>query len=165
MKEDRFEIMNLKNVQGRILSSVVHSRSFNRNILLCIWESEDKKVRKLYLSTDIQIKVINILNFYKTRIQVEFCFRDNKQFTGLTNCQSRNIDILHFHFNTSLTSVNLAKARALEKGEVLSMASVKVLYHNVFLMQRFISVLGIEPNPEINRKPWKKGIKFAVIAA
>ena len=165
LEEDRFEIINLENGQGRILSVVVHSRSLSRDILLCIWESEDKKVRKLYFSTDIQMKAIYILDFYKTRFQVEFCFRDSKQFTGLTNCQSRDIDKLHFHINASLASVNPAKVKALEKGTVLSVVSVKVLCHNIFLMQRFISVLGIEPNPEINRKLWEEGIKFAIIAA
>lgn len=114
LEEDRFEIINLENGQGRILSVVVHSRSLSRDILLCIWESEDKKVRKLYFSTDIQMKAIYILDFYKTRFQVEFCFRDSKQFTGLTNCQSRDIDKLHFHFNASLASVNPAKVKALE---------------------------------------------------
>lgn len=137
----------------------------DRNILLCIWKSEDKKVRKLYFSTDTQMKAMDVLDFYRTRFQVEFCFRDSKQFTGLTNCQSRDIDKLHFHFNASMTSVNIAKVKALEKGTVLSMASVKVLCHNIFLMQRFISVSGIEPNPEINRKLWEEGIKFATIAA
>ena len=111
------------------------------------------------------MKAMDVLDFYRTRFQVEFCFRDGKQFTGLTNCQSRDIDKLHFHFNASLTSVNLAKVKALEKGTVLSMASVKVLCHNIFLMKRFISVLGIEPNPEINRKLWEETIKFAAIAA
>ena len=83
----------------------------------------------------------------------------------LTDCQSRDLNKLHFHFNASLTSVNLAKVKAIEKGSVLSMVSVKVLCHNIFLMQRFISVLGIKPNEEINRRLWEEGIKFAAIAA
>ena len=49
--------------------------------------------------------------------------------------QSRDLDKLHFHFNASLTSVNIAKVKALEEGAVLSMASVKVLCHDLFLMQ------------------------------
>lgn len=55
LEEDRFEIIRLEEGQGRILSAIVHSRSLKRNIRLCIWESENKKVRKLYFSTDIQI--------------------------------------------------------------------------------------------------------------
>lgn len=165
LKEDYFEITQLEEGQGRILSAVVHSRSLKRNIRLCIWESENKKVRKLYFSTDIQMKAIDVLDFYRTRFQIEFCYRDSKQFTGLTDCQSRDLDKLHFHFNASLTSVNIAKVKALEKGAVLSMASVKVLCHNLFLMQRFISVLGIKPDQEINRRLWEEGVKFAAIAA
>ena len=106
-----------------------------------------------------------IIDYYRTRFQIEFCYRDGKQFTGLTDCQSRDLNKLHFHFNASLTSVNLAKVKAIEKGTVLSMASVKVLCHNIFLMQRFISVLGIRPNEEINRRLWEEGSRFAAIAA
>jgi hypothetical protein len=64
-----------------------------------------------------------------------------------------------------LTSVNIARVNALEKGAVFSMMSVKVLCHNIFLMRRFISILGIEPDEEINRKLWEEGIRFAAIAA
>ncbi|EEX45150.1 hypothetical protein BACFIN_07111 [Bacteroides finegoldii DSM 17565] len=45
------------------------------------------------------------------------------------------------------------------------MASVKVLCHNILLMQRFISISGIRPDKETNRKLWEKEIKFAAIAA
>lgn len=135
LEEERFEIIRLENGQGRILSAIVNSRSLKRNIRLCIWESDDRKVRKLYFSTDTKMKAMDILDYYRTRFQIEFCYRDSKQFTGLTDCQSRDLDKLHFHFNASLTSVNLAKVKALEKGTALSMASVKVLCHNLFLMQ------------------------------
>lgn len=165
LDESRFEIIDLNNGQGRIFSAVVNSVSLKRNIRLCIWESENRKIHKLYFSTDIQMEPKEVVDYYRTRFQIEFCYRDAKQFTGLTDCQSRDLNKLHFHFNASLTSVNLAKAKALEKGTVLSMASVKVLCHNIFLMKRFINVLGIKPNEEINRKLWEEGIKFAAIAA
>jgi len=165
LEEDRFEITRLEDGQGRILSAITHSRSLKRNILLYIWESADKKAHKLYFSTDTKMKAMEVLDYYRTRFQIEFCYRDSKQFTGLTDCQSRDLDKLHFHFNASLTSVNLAKVKTLEKGTVLSMTSVKMLCHNLFLMQRFISVLGIQPNEEINQRLWEEGVKFAAIAA
>ena len=103
LEEERFEIIQLEKGEGRILSAVVHSRSLGRNIRLCIWESDDKKVRKLYFSTDTQMKATDILDYYRTRFQIEFCYRDSKQFAGLTDCQSRDLNKLHFHFNASLT--------------------------------------------------------------
>ena len=79
-----------------------------------------------------------IIDYYRTRFQIVFCYRDGKQFTGLTDCQSRDLNKLHFHFNASLTSVNLAKVKAIEKGTVLSMASVKVLCQKILRMQLMI---------------------------
>ena len=153
------------NGQARILSAVVDSVSLKRNIRLCIWESEDGKVRKFYFTTNIRMKAKVSIEYYITRFQIEFCYRDGKQFTELTDCQSRDLNKLHFHFNASLTSVNPAKVKALEKGNVLSMSSVKVLCNDIFLMQRFMAVLGIKPNEEINRRLWEEGIRFAAIAA
>jgi hypothetical protein len=53
--------------------------------------------------------------FYKARFQIEFIFRDAKQFTGLLDCQSCDADKLDFHFNASLTALNLAKADLLNQ--------------------------------------------------
>ncbi len=50
-----------------------------------------------------------ILEYYRTRFQIEFIYRDAKQFTGLNDCQARSEIKLHFHFNASLTAINLAK--------------------------------------------------------
>lgn len=61
------------------------------------------------------MKTLDVLDYYQTRFQVKFRFRDAKQFTGLTDCQSRDLNKLHIHLNASLTNVNLAKAKALEK--------------------------------------------------
>lgn len=37
-----------------------------------------------------------IIYIYRTRFQLEFVFRDAKQFTGLTHCQARNKEALAF---------------------------------------------------------------------
>ena len=46
---------------------------------------------------------------------------------------------------------------------LFSMMSVKVLCYNIFLMRRFISILGIEPDKEINRRLWEEGIGIEVV--
>lgn len=40
---------------------------------------------------------------------INLCFRHNKQYTGITNCQLTDFRKLTFHFNASLIAVNLAK--------------------------------------------------------
>jgi IS4 transposase len=63
----------------------------------------------LLFSTDLHLSGVEILALYRLRFQIEFLFRDAKQFTGLTNCQARDEQALHFHFNASMSAVNLAK--------------------------------------------------------
>jgi hypothetical protein len=47
------------------------------------------------------------LRYYKARFQIEFLFRDAKQFTGLNDHQVRDQKKLDFHLNLSLTALNL----------------------------------------------------------
>ena len=37
-----------------------------------------------------KLRPAEILTFYQLRFQIEFLFRDAKQFTGLTHCQARD---------------------------------------------------------------------------
>ena len=62
-------------------------------------------------STDINLPATEIYRFYKARFQIEFPFRDAKQFTGLLDCQARCEQSLHFHFNASMAALNLIKMK------------------------------------------------------
>jgi IS4 transposase len=50
----------------------------------------DRVGQVLLFSTDIILDASEILCFYKSRFQIEFIFRDAKQFMGLTDCQARD---------------------------------------------------------------------------
>ncbi|PZO51580.1 MAG: hypothetical protein DCF14_08755 [Phormidesmis priestleyi] len=62
--------------------------------------------------SDVEQDPTQIMQFYKLRFQIEFLFRDAKQFTGLCACQARSVKKLDFHFNASFTALNLAKLEA-----------------------------------------------------
>jgi hypothetical protein len=57
---------------------------------------------------------INVIENYRTRFQIEFCFSDAESFTGLMQSQARDVSKLSFNFNASLSTVNLAKVLAKE---------------------------------------------------
>lgn len=104
----------------------------------------------LLFCTDTTLDPETIYRYYKARFQIEFIFRDAKQFTGLTDCQARCQQSLHFHFNASLTALNLAKVDALANVEPdqknpFSMASQKIIYFNQHLLNHFISILDLDP--------------------
>jgi len=69
----------------------------------------DKPRYALLFSTDLELDVVTLFYMYKARFQIEFIFRDAKQFTGLTEAQTRSAQRLHFHVNASLTTLNIAK--------------------------------------------------------
>ena len=82
--------------------------------LACISELQTNGKTKniLLFSTDINLPAEQILEYYQARFQIEFIFRDAKQFTGLSDCQFLNSQRLNFHFNASLIALNLAKYEA-----------------------------------------------------
>jgi hypothetical protein len=131
---------------------VVWSLSLKRKVRLAylLDRRAPKRIgRVLLFSTNINLGASDILDFYKARFQIEFIFRDAKQFTGLTDCQARDLTKLDFHFNACLMALNLAKFEASQlhqspKPFVFSMASFKRLSLNRHLLERFISLLDLD---------------------
>jgi DDE superfamily endonuclease len=89
-----------------------------------------------------------VVNYYKARFQIEFLFRDAKQFTGLSDCQARSADKLRFHLNASLSAVSFAKLEARQSSDTpqapFSMASLKRRYFNQHLIDRILDHLATE---------------------
>ena len=103
----------------------------------------------LLFSTDTELDALTIYQYYKARFHQEFIFRDAKQFTGLCDCQARCQESLDFHFNASLTALNLAKIDAYESfgynaDTPFSMATQKMVYFNEHMMERFGQLLGLD---------------------
>ena len=61
-------------------------------------------------STDPTLHGHKLIDLYAARFQIEFLFRDSKQFTGLLDCQARAASALDFHCNASLATLNLNRA-------------------------------------------------------
>ena len=106
-----------------------------------------------------------VLDYYRTRFQLEFCFRDGKQHAGITNCQSTDFRKLDFHFNASLAAINLAKAACKRLGITYSISSCKSFIHNAYMLERFICVFGISPDTQVIDKLFRELILFTDRAA
>lgn len=126
----------------------------------------DKKTqaRKVFFSTDLTLSARDIFDIYRTRFQLEFVFRDAKQFTGLTHCQARNKEALAFAFNASLSSVNVARAYARQQGHNLSVGSTKTLLHNAAMVDRFIAMSAKHANSRLNNTDFKELLFYGVRA-
>lgn len=139
----------------RIFETTLYSKAMKRQIRVAVMhvyrEDGTIKLHKIYFSTDLALSGIDIFCYYKARFQIEFLYRDAKQYVGLEHCQSKSETKLHFHFNTALTTVSLVKAiyhlsQPIEQRTSFSMADVKTQYFNELMWNLIIQACGISPH-------------------
>ncbi|MEL7352993.1 MAG: transposase [Cyanobacteria bacterium P01_A01_bin.116] len=135
-----------------LYSAIVWSVSLKRKIqvvYLINCKHPERPCFALLFSTDLALDPIQLYRADKARFQVEFIFRDAKQFTGLTDCQARDAQKLDFHFNASLSALNLAKYEQFLQHDskqpfIFSMSSYKRRKLNQHLLERFIDNLELD---------------------
>lgn len=133
----------------KILTADVWAVTFQQPIRLVYLLQENAAQRRyaLLFSTDVNLCAEDIYTFYKARFQIEFIFRDARQFTGFAHAQARNLEALDSHANASLTAVNLARvAFSSTEKEPLSLASCKRFAFNEHLLERIISIFDLDQN-------------------
>jgi hypothetical protein len=169
----RFESVGCRDADIHLYTAVVNSISLQRTIrvVVVVNRKEQEKPRLAILfSTDTELSAISIFRFYKARFQLEFLFRDAKQFTGLVECQARDEKALHFHFNAALATVNLAKIEAQRRHDnseamVFSLSSWKQRYFNEQFLELIISNLELEPEMIKNHPQYEYLRDYGAIAA
>jgi hypothetical protein len=157
-----------------IYTSIVFSKSLKKDVKIVVVftknTKQDKWGHKVFMTTDLNLEAEKILTYYQSRFQIEFLYRDGKQYTGLNDCQARSENKLDFQFNMSLTSINIAKVAhwisiPKEERKAFSMADVKTMYNNELLMNRFFVMFGINPNLAKNKQKVIQLLDYGKIAA
>jgi hypothetical protein len=172
INEGYLESVPSTDLETMLYSAIVYSKSFKREIRIVIMKKTDntQDIPKIYFSTDTQMATGRIIQYYKSRFQIEFLYRDAKQHTGLNHCQARSENKLNFHCNTALTVLNLAKALhwlkipKKDRG-AFSMNDVKTINHNILLINRFLVKFGIDPNLTENQTNIQELMYYGTIAA
>ena len=158
----RCEILDIEG--GKAYSVKAYSKAMKRNIKVVV-HYPGSGGHKIYFSTDLDMSAKDIIEYYRTRFQIEFCFRDSKQFTGLNDCQARDLKKLDFAFNASLTSVNIAKVMRKRYYPSLSIGLLKAYLSNTYILKRIFSKSGLKPNRTFNTKLIKELFGFVAEAA
>ncbi len=162
LDENRLPIV-MQDETAKVRSAIVYVKCLKRQVRLVavdyLKEDGSLQTRKLFFCTDIERDFDWVMERYHGRFWIEFIFRDAKQFTGLTHCQSTDAKKLKNHVNLSLTAVSVAKAAHWlpineEKRGPFSMAELKAYYYNLSMVKRISEALGIDPtetknNPKI----------------
>jgi hypothetical protein len=167
----RFCFEEAEDVQ--IFSGIVYSVSFQRKIRIVYIQNYDQHgfatTHAILFSTDLNLNPGKILQYYRQRYQIEFLFRDAKNFAGLEDCQARSESKLHFHVNASLSTVSLAKALHylnVPKGErnSFSMTDVKVMYFNQFITDFIFSKLALDMSCEKYKSLYEECLNIGRLA-
>jgi len=160
-----------------LYTAVLWHVSLKRKIRLALLldtRNPNKPGYVLLFSTNVDLDAKQILDYYKARFQIEFIFRDAKQFTGLSDAQTRDPKKLDFHFNATLSALNLAKYDDQHRhGQTepkslpspFSMASYKRVAFNHHLLQRFISQLDLNPTFIKSHPNYPNLLSYGVIDA
>lgn len=160
--KSKVAILDTDESNGQVYALKAWCKSLHRKISLVI-HILPKGGHRLYFSTDESMSGRDVMEYYCTRFQIEFCFRDAKQFVGLTDSQARDTRKLDFAFNSSFTAVNVAKIMCSEYN--LSIWRLKALIINAYYAQRIIDVFENNPNTQLNHEIVNEIFGFAADAA
>ena len=141
-----------------------------RLVVLVNRKDKDKPRYIVLASTDVALDAQTLVEYYQARFQIEFLFRDAKQFTGLSDGQMRSENALDFHFNAALATLNLVrvaevKAAADQPLKVFSLASWKQRKFNERLVETIIDKLELEPTAIKTHPRYEEIRTYGAIAA
>jgi hypothetical protein len=168
----KFELVTQLSNGVKLYTAIVWSISLKRKIRVCYLLNNftSSCSYAVLFCTNLELDALSIYLYYKARFQIEFIFRDSKQFTGLADCQARDLTKLDFHFNSSLTALNLAKWDAVQQHNsdsdfVFSMASYKRRGLNHHLLERFIDKFDLDPTLIKSHPNYPSLYDYGIIAA
>jgi hypothetical protein len=142
----RFERLSTEDEHIVLYHHVLNHVQLKRNLQVVVVVHTQRKRYAVLFSTDVDLDPLTLYRYYKARFQVEFLFRDAKQFAGLSDCQARSKAKLDFHFNASLSAVTFAKLEARHQhgngDQAFSMASLKRRAFNQHLIDRICEHLA-----------------------
>jgi hypothetical protein len=159
--------------QVQLYTALVWHVSLKRKLRVVVLGTRNNPHKPRYsvlASTALDLDGHQLVELYVARFQIEFLFRDSKQFTGLLDCQARAESALDFHFNASLATLNLVRAEEwrVEPGQaphVFSMASWKQCQFNERLLDVFMENLALDPTWVKNHSCYEKLRAYGAIAA
>jgi IS4 transposase len=169
----RFTAVETSDTAITLYTAVVNHVTLQRDVRLVVVVNSRDAARPRYallFATNTELAAADIYRYYKARFHIEFVFRDAKQFAGFSECQARDKEALHFHFNTALATVNLTRLAAQERnGEpaphVFSMASWKQRAFNEHWLNLIISKLALDPMAVKSHPQYEYLRNYGVIAA
>jgi hypothetical protein len=164
----RFERLDTADEHIVLYHQVLNHVQLQCNLQVVVVVHTQRNRYAVLFSTDVNLEPQRLYRYYKARFQIEFLFRDAKQFTGLSDCQARSKAKLDFHFNASLSAVTFAKLEARQQNgncdQAFSMASLKRRAFNQHLIDRICEYLANGQSLEKSSPDYETLCNYGLIA-
>lgn len=160
----RMEQLEIDGLEGKAYTLEAYAKALKKKVRLVIWIMPNGK-HKLFFSTKLCMTGEQVLKAYRSRFQIEFAYREGKQFTGLMDCQARHKNQLDFAFNASFASLNVAKVFIKDNNMDNSIANIKSLMFNAHFADSIFGVSRYRPNRNLISKIFKELIGWQPKAA
>jgi len=164
----RFERLDTEDEHIVLYHQVLNHVQLKRDLQVVVVVHTQRNRYAVLFSTDVDLEPQRLYRYYKARFQIEFLFRDAKQFTGLSDCQARSKAKLDFHFNASLSAVTFAKLEARHQhgngDQAFSMASLKRRAFNQHLLDRICEHLANGQSLEKPSPDYEALCNYGIIA-
>jgi len=164
----RFERLDTEDEHIVLYHQVLNHVQLKRDLQVVVVVHTQRNRYAVLFSTDVDLEPQRLYRYYKARFQIEFLFRDAKQFTGLSDCQARSKAKLDFHFNASLSAVTFAKLEARHQhgngDQAFSMASLKRRAFNQHLIDRICEHLANGQSVEKSSPDYEALCNYGIIA-
>ena len=155
-KDEKYDYIN-------IYYRICYSPQFKRQLMVVMIINTKTKKYAILGSSDTAQNAQQILTYYQLRFQIEFLFRDAKQFTGLLHCQARDEQKLDFHFNLALAAVNVAQLLRIKNPSVKSMNSLVRSLYNTRLITFLLDQLNLNDEFDIFHPKVQKVINLGAM--
>ena len=164
----RFERLETEDEHIVLYHQVLNHVQLKRDLQVVVVVHTQRNRYAVLFSTDGDLEPQRLYRYDKARFQIEFLFRDAKQFTGLSDCQARSKAKLDFHFNASLSAVTFAKLEARHQhgngDQAFSMASLKRRAFNQHLIDRICEHLANGQSVEKPSPDYEALCNYGIIA-
>jgi putative transposase len=109
-------------------------KKFSKPLNIVVTQKEDLKTKEkthvIHFSSDLEANYSEILKYYHLRFQIEFSFRDSKQFFGLEDFMNIKKERIHNFSNLALFMNNVSFFTSKEEGfENYSVSNIKSLFN------------------------------------
>lgn len=151
----RTRIFQVKGVWTKTMPYLINTIIITKTRQSSDSKKPTKTSRVVLFSTDLELEADNIIKLYSLRFQIEFNFRDAKQYFGLADFKNikeqqvgNAVGMAFFMDNISLILREQAKAQWDENN--ISIQDIKAYFRSEKYIEIILNTLGIDPEPILN---------------